>query len=101
MISLREQIESEVETYYYLSDDIYNTKTKDEIIDIMKRTDLIYKTIEPLDFYVDINGLTYELESFSTLTKDIILKYVNNFKEGIKNRCLICNTDMGRSNPRQ
>lgn len=101
MNHLREEIEGQMEEYYYLEDYIYKTMTKDEILDVIKRTDLIHKTVEELDYYVDLGALTKKLEIFPQLTTDIILSFVGDFKEGIKNRCLICQVDMGRSNPRQ
>lgn len=101
MTSLREEIESEMENYYYFEDEIYNTMTKDQILNLIKRTELISNTIKDLDYYVNTIELTKELEQFSILTKDIILSFATEFTEGMKNRCLMCNIDMGRSNPRQ
>ncbi len=101
MMSLREEIESQMENYYYFEDDIYNTMTKDEIIELIKRTELISKTITDLDYYVDTIGLKKELESFSILTKDIIRSVAKDFNDGMKNKCLTCHIDMGRTNPRQ
>jgi len=101
MMSLREEIESQMENFYYFEDDIYNTMTKDEILELIKRKELISKTITDLDYYVDTIGLTKELELFSILTEDIILSLAKDFNEGMKNRCIMCSIDIGRSNPRQ
>jgi hypothetical protein len=68
---------------------------------IQHRTDMISKTIKDLDFYVDVDGLKEELESIPILTIDMILSIVDKYREGMKNRCLECGTDMGRTNPRQ
>ena len=67
----------------------------------MTTIQLISKTIKDLDFYVNVDGLKEELESIPILTKDIILSRVDKYREGMKNRCLECGVDMGRTNPRQ
>lgn len=67
----------------------------------LQNAELISKVLKSLDYYVDVEGLTKELQTIPNLTNEIVLSKVQNYKKGLKNRCMVCRTDIGMSNPRQ
>lgn len=71
----------------------------------------IKKIVDKSNIYIDINKIINKLDlnpdyylNLNLIKQElylVIYKLIKNNSYGIKNRCLICNEDMGEDNPRQ